>query len=124
VVMPASSNRSADGLVSDLFQIIDGGRWDDLGLVFAEDCVYRRPGYEALVGLTEIEHFYRHERIVDTGSHAVEGVVSGLGAAACWGRFSGRGRDGRMLDEGFADTYLVRDGLIVCRCTYFYRPAM
>jgi ketosteroid isomerase-like protein len=122
--MPALTDRPADRLVSELFDIIDGRRWDELGLVFATDCVYSRPGYEPLVGLAQIDHFYRHERIVESGSHVVERIVSDLGAAACWGRFQGRGRDGRELDEGFADTYRVRDGMIVYRRTYFYRAAM
>lgn len=120
----AVTSRRADKLVTDLFHIIDGCRWDELDAVFADDCVYSRPGYQPIVGLEQIKRFYRDERIVASGEHLVEYTVSDLGAAACWGRFRGRSKMGEELDEGFADTYRVRDGKIVYRRTYFYRAAM
>ncbi|CAL9367153.1 hypothetical protein SUDANB105_00785 [Streptomyces sp. enrichment culture] len=116
--------RSAENLVTELFSIIDAARWDDLGRVFAEDCVYDRPGYESLRGLAQIEQFYRVERIVAVGRHDVRHVVSDLAVVACWGRFTGTSRTGEHLDEQFADTYNVRDGKIFSRRTYFFRPAI
>jgi ketosteroid isomerase-like protein len=116
--------RSADRLVTELFEIIDGCRWPELASVFAAECVYDRPGYEPLVGLRSIERFYRNERIVGSGRHEVVHIVSDLGAAACWGRFTGVSRGGQPLDERFADTYQVAEGKIVRRQTYFYRPAI
>ncbi|MEW1902939.1 nuclear transport factor 2 family protein [Streptomyces sp. NPDC057242] len=115
---------TADSLVARLFQVVDSRTWDDLGEVFADDAVYERPGYPALEGLDRIRHFYEHERIIASGAHEVDQVTGGLAAAACWGRFRGASRDGTALDEGFADTYLVRDGKIAYRRTYFYRAAI
>lgn len=120
----ATASQPAGKLITQLFDIIDGCRWEDLGSVFSKDCVYSRPGYEPIVGLAQIKRFYHHERIVASGEHTVECTVSDLGAAACWGRFHGRSKTGEELDEGFADTYLVRDSRIVFRRTYFYRAAM
>ncbi|MEV5943227.1 nuclear transport factor 2 family protein [Streptomyces sp. NPDC051994] len=117
-------SRTAERLVADLFTIIDERRWDELPDVFAANCVYERPGYEPLTGLAAIDHFYRHTRIISTGRHQVERVVSDLGSAACWGRFTGRDRTGQPLEEGFADAYLVEDGKIVHRTTYFFRAAI
>jgi ketosteroid isomerase-like protein len=119
-----STTRTAEQLVTELFEIIDGRRWDELGSVFADDCVYSRPGYEPLAGLARIQRFYRHERIVAAGGHRIEHTVSDLGTAACWGTFVGESRSGQPLHEGFADTYQVRDGKIVYRRTYFYRAAI
>ncbi|MBB4684426.1 nuclear transport factor 2 family protein [Amycolatopsis jiangsuensis] len=116
--------RTAERLVTDLFTVIDERRWDELTDVFAPGCVYERPGYEPLAGLADIEHFYRHIRVISVGRHLVDRVVSDLGSAACWGRFTGEDRSGRSLDEGFADTYLVQDGKIVRRTTYFFRAAI
>ncbi|MFJ8312813.1 MULTISPECIES: nuclear transport factor 2 family protein [unclassified Streptomyces] len=116
--------RTAERLVADLFAIIDERRWDDLPDVFALDCVYERPGYDPLTGLADIDHFYRHTRIISSGRHQVDRVVSDLGSAACWGRFTGRERSGQPLEEGFADAYLVRGGKIVHRTTYFFRAAI
>ncbi|WP_329314352.1 nuclear transport factor 2 family protein [Streptomyces sp. NBC_01262] len=119
-----SEIRSAENLVTELFSIIDGCRWDDLPGVFAPDCVYDRPGYEPLIGLARIQLFYREERVIGSGSHHVLHVVSNLEAAACWGRFTGVSKIGHPLDEEFADTYTVRNSRIVHRQTYFYRPAI
>ncbi|WP_438297289.1 nuclear transport factor 2 family protein [Streptomyces sp. HUAS TT7] len=121
-LVPAA--RTAEHLVANLFTIIDGRRWDDLPDVFAPDCVYERPGYEPLTGLADVDFFYRHTRIVSVGRHRVDRVVSDLGSAACWGRFTGQDRLGHPLEEGFADTYLVQGGKIVHRTTYFFRAAI
>ncbi|MFC5805022.1 nuclear transport factor 2 family protein [Streptomyces formicae] len=121
---PTQTPVTADSLVARLFQVIDSRSWDELGDVFADDAVYERPGYPALEGLDRIRHFYEHERIITSGAHEVAQVTGGLAAAACWGRFRGASRDGDPLDEGFADTYLVRDGKIAHRKTFFYRAAI
>ncbi|MFE9170835.1 nuclear transport factor 2 family protein [Streptomyces kebangsaanensis] len=115
---------TAESLVARLFQVIDSRSWDELGEVFADNAVYERPGYAALEGLGRIRQFYEHERIITSGAHEVHQVTGGLAAAACWGRFRGTGRGGDPLDEGFADTYLVRGGKIVHRKTFFYRAAI
>ncbi|MCX5407105.1 MULTISPECIES: nuclear transport factor 2 family protein [unclassified Streptomyces] len=115
---------TAESLVARLFQVIDSRSWDRLGEVFAPDAVYERPGYPALEGLDRIRRFYEHERIITSGAHEVSQVTGGLAAAACWGRFQGADKDGKTLDEAFADTYLVRDGRIERRKTFFYRPAI
>lgn len=120
----ALRHRTADMLVHDLFRVVDGRKWDDLAQVFAEDAVYERPGYEPLLGLERIRYFYEHERIIADGRHLVDHVTGAPGAAACWGRFRGVSRTGEPLDEGFADTYVVRDGRIAHRRTYFWRPAI
>ncbi|MEU2428475.1 nuclear transport factor 2 family protein [Streptomyces sp. NPDC007861] len=130
---PTHAPVTADSLVARLFQVIDSRSWDELGEVFADDAVYERPGYPALEGLDRIRRFYEHERIITSGAHEVAQVTGAsragnagqaLAAAACWGRFRGAGRDGGPLDEGFADTYLVRDGKIAHRKTFFYRAAI
>ncbi|MDX3078418.1 nuclear transport factor 2 family protein [Streptomyces sp. MI02-7b] len=116
---------SADGLVSRLFQIVDGRSWDELGTLFTEDARYERPGYEPLKGIDRIRHFYIHERIIAAGSvHLVDHITSSLGAAACWGRLRGAALNGEPLNEEFADTYVIRDGRIAHRKTFFYRPAI
>lgn len=118
------SGRTAEQLVTTLFDIVDNRRWDELSEIFAANSVYERPGYEPLVGLAAIERFYRFQRIIVSGRHQVEQVVSDLGSAACWGRFTGEDKAGFALHEGFADTYQVADGRITRRTTYFYRPAI
>jgi ketosteroid isomerase-like protein len=119
-----SAIRTAEQLVTELFGIIDGCRWDELGSVFADDCIYNRPGYEPIVGLARIQQFYRQERIVASGEHRIENTVSDLGTVACWGTFVGDSNTGQPLKIDFADIYQVHDGKILYRRTYFYRPGI
>jgi len=121
---PVSTQDSAELLVAELFDVIDGRRWSELGALFAEECTYCRPGYDPLVGLAQLDRFYRTERNIASGRHQVEQVVSDLGTVTCWGRFVGTSRTGQHLDEEFIDVYRVRDGKIAFRKTYFYRPAI
>lgn len=119
------TEQEAHDLIRRLFGVIDGVQFDDLGSVFAEDAVYERPGYAPLQGLARIEQFYRQERIIGAGSHHVEAVTcSSAGDAVAVGVFRGESRDGRPLEERFADVYRVQGGKIVWRTTFFFRPAI
>lgn len=111
---------SARALITDLFEIIDGRRWDELGRVLAEDCVAHPARSEPLVGLARIEHYYRHERPIESGRHRLDAVVSDVGAAACWGTFTGRTAAGEDISVSLAEAFLVRDGKIVWRTTYVH----
>ncbi|OON72762.1 nuclear transport factor 2 family protein [Streptomyces tsukubensis] len=121
---PDTADESAETLVAELFDVIDGCRWNELGSVFADECTYCRPGYDPLVSLPRVEQFYRRERIIDSGRHQIEHIVSDTHTVACWGRFVGTSRKGESLNEEFADVYRVREGKIVFRKTYFFRAAI
>ncbi|MEU5980026.1 nuclear transport factor 2 family protein [Streptomyces sp. NPDC047315] len=121
---PNTTDESPEKLVGELFDVIDGCRWNELGTVFGNECTYCRPGYEPLVGLPRVEHFYRRERIIASGRHQVDHVVSDTDTVACWGRFVGTSRTGQPLSEEFADVYRVREGKIVFRKTFFFRAAI
>lgn len=113
-----------DTIVTDLFGIIDSRRWDELGAFFHPEVVYQRPGYDPIVGVDRLLQFYRHERVIASGEHRLEAVVVQDGHAACWGRFVGVSRDGAPIDEAFADTYVLSDGRISARKSFFFRPAI
>lgn len=115
---------AARDLVSRLFRVIDARRFDHLGEVFTPDAVYHRPGYDPLVGLPELIHFYTDVRVIIAGSHTIDHVLAGDGVASCWGTFRGTSRDGDPLEERFSDTYEVRDDRIAVRRTFFHRPAI
>jgi ketosteroid isomerase-like protein len=114
----------SDSFITRMFATIDARRWDALADFFTADAVYERPGYEPLIGFEALDHFYRRVRIIGAGRHRVERLVEGRESAACWGRFVGTSRDGRALDERFSDVYELRDGRIVRRTSYFFRPAI
>jgi ketosteroid isomerase-like protein len=90
--------------------------------LFAEDAVYRRPGYEPIAGHAALTDFYANQRVIDTGRHTVTGLVCEGPNIAVQGRFSGRLVDGSTAELEFADFFQVQDGVFVQRTTYFYAP--
>lgn len=114
----------SDALIVDLFRAIDSGEWSSLDSFFDRNVVYERPGYAPIVGVDRLLHFYRQERIVQSGRHELDGVVMENGRGACWGRFVGVAKDGSQLNEAFADTYVLADGRIIGRKSFFFKPAM
>jgi uncharacterized protein len=115
---------SAAATIHDLFATIDARRWEHLQLHFSSEVIYERPGYEPIHGLDELFDFYSRVRVVAAGEHTINQIVGTSQYAACWGSFRGRSHEGRELFERFADVYVLRNGLIVHRTTYFFRPAI
>ena len=113
-----------DSFVRRLFECIDGSDWRGLSDLLHEEAVYERPGYTPFVGKQAIMNFYLEERIVSSGQHVIEKVVSDGANIACWGSFSGLDKNGRGIAAGFADIYSVRDGRIHLRRTFFDSPAI
>lgn len=114
---------SAHALITEMFSIIDEDRWNDLATVFAAGCVCLPARSEPVVGLEMIERYYRHDRVVASGQHHIDGLASDLSVAACWGTFTGVARNGQPISEAFAEALAVRDGKIVWRSTYL-RPRL
>jgi steroid Delta-isomerase len=105
------------------YALVDDNDTDGLLALFSPDAEYRRPGYEPLVGRERIEEFYRSERVIADGRHAIEELVSAGGTAAVRGSFSGTLRDGAPVEAGFADFFrFAPDGRFAGRTTYFYAP--
>jgi branched-chain amino acid aminotransferase len=114
----------SENFVVELFRRVDSRDWEGLRESFAPDAVYERPGYEPLVGLERLLHFYREERVIAAGEHRLEHVVIDGDTAACWGRFVGIHKNGSPIDERFADCYTLEDGRIKTRRSFFFRPAV
>jgi hypothetical protein len=110
--------------VRALFQTIDSKEWDSLQRFFCEDMIYDRPGYEPLVGYERVKQYYRQERVIASGTHFLEGVVTNDDRGACWGRLIGTHKNGSEIDEKFADAYTFVNGKISRRRSYFFRPAV
>lgn len=114
----------AKNFVTQLFAIIGSANFDELSQVFNPDCVYERPGYEPLQGLPRLEKFYHEQRIIAHRKHHVTAVTSGDNHVICYGEFIGESRDGKHLQERFADVYDIQNDKISKRTTYFFRPAI
>jgi uncharacterized protein len=114
----------SDDLVRLLFEYVDSRNWDGLFLAFCDDVVYERPGYAPLVGIDRVVRFYREERVIASGRHELENLVTDERRGACWGRFVGIHKNGSGLSERFADVYTFERGKIKTRKSYFFRPAI
>jgi uncharacterized protein len=110
--------------IHDLFRAVDARDWEAMQPFFCEDVVYERPGYDPIVGIENLLHFYKHVRIIASGNHQLERVVVAGDGGSCWGRFVGVSKEGATLDERFADVYVFHNGKIKQRRSYFFRPAV
>ena len=110
--------------IGRLFEIVDGARWDELREAFCEDAVYERPGYPPFVGIAEVLRFYQTVRVIASGRHRLESVVSDGASGACWGQFEGVLKDDSQVSERFADVYTFEGGRIKRRRSFFFRPAI
>lgn len=111
-------------LVFELFHVIDLSDWQALKNIFHEDILYERPGYAKFCGLDRLIQFYQRERIIASGTHNINKVITEEDSGACWGHFIGVGKNGSSIDELFAEAYSFEDGKIRTRRSYFFRPAV
>ena len=107
-----------------MFAAIDAEDWDALSGRLHPDVVYERPGYPEFVGRARVLGFYRHDRLVVSGRHEIDGVIVEGDTAASWGRMRGTLRDGSQADVRFAEVCRFVDGRIRTRRSYFFRTAV
>lgn len=106
------------------YDAVDDDRIDDLLALFADDVVYDRPGQQPIEGKGELEAFYREDRPLSDGSHAVNDVLLDGDRAAVRGTFAGV-QAGERVELGFADVHVFDDdGLIAERYTYTDRDTV
>lgn len=106
-------------VVRDYYRNIDQRDIPAALACFAENAVYRRPGYTAFVGLPAIKAFYRADRVISAGRHDLESIVEDADTVAVRGSFSGTSRDGDPLEVRFADFWRFAGRMVVERYTYF-----
>ncbi len=111
-------------LVHDLFSAIDARDFERLREICHPEVMYERPGYEPFLGIERLLKFYREERVIASGDHLLTAVLVNDTHGACWGRFVGNHRDGSDIDVEFADTYVLEDGRVRGRKSFFYQPSV
>jgi ketosteroid isomerase-like protein len=105
-----------------MFVAIDAGDWAALGRLYADDCVYQRPGFEVIEGLASLIHFYAELRPIRSGRHRVSRVLKDEAQLCASGRFDGVLKTGAPIGLEFADLYTFRGPLIASRKTFFFTP--
>lgn len=120
--MTALEMTSQLDLVLGYYTNIDAGDVPAALECFASTAVYRRPGYEPLVGAAAIAQFYDDTRVVGPGKHVVEAIVESADEIAVRGRFDGTFRDGSALHARWGDFWRFENGRVVERNSYFDAP--
>jgi steroid delta-isomerase len=111
-------------IVQSYYRLVDASDFTRMLELFADDVVYRRPGYAPLVGKPALAEFYLGVRVIDSGRHELSSILAQDGSAAVQGRFAGRLKDGTEVSLNFADFFRLHAGRIVERNTYFDAPAV
>lgn len=110
-------------LVQKYYAEVDKGEVEEVVALFEFDAEYSRPGYARMSGREAIRSFYLADRIIESGVHKVESIVSDSKTIAVEGSFKGTLRGGRAAEVEFADFFWAGpNGLIKKRRTYFYAP--
>ncbi|SEG92232.1 Ketosteroid isomerase-related protein [Nonomuraea solani] len=105
------------------YELVDAGDVPALVDLFDPEVVYRRPGYEPLVGKAELERFYREQRVIKEGRHTLSTTLVKEEGAAVHGTFEGTLHDGREVSLAFADFFTFSaSGAFRTRDTFFFAP--
>lgn len=120
--MTAPGMTSQLDLVLGYYANIDAGDIPAALACFASTAVYRRPGYELLVGFASIARFYDGTRVVGPGRHEIEAIIESPDEIAVRGRFDGTYGDGSALHARWGDFWRFEDGKVIERNSYFDAP--
>ncbi|MDJ0346496.1 nuclear transport factor 2 family protein [Streptomyces sp. H10-C2] len=119
----APAEDAAVARVPQYYSLVDAGDVSGLFALFAPDARYHRPGYEPLVGHTDLLRFYRDERVIAEGAHTLTEVVVSGAQAAVHGEFHGVLHSGQRVGLRFADFFTLTPELTFAgRDTFFFTP--
>lgn len=126
--MSNETARTADGLRAAVQGYYDAMDADDIDAVlefFSGDVLYRRPGYERIMGLDALRHYYTGDRKIAPGRHVLTSVIVEGQRVAAHGMFEGPLKDGGETAVGFAAFFVFdSNGRAAEHTTYFFVPAV
>lgn len=109
--------------VREYYRLVDADDVPGIVALFAEDAVYRRPGYEPMRGHADLRSFYGQERVIADGTHTLTTVVTDGRRVAVHGVFDGVLKNGRQVTVEFADFFELNEHQqFARRDTYFFAP--
>lgn len=101
------------------YTTVDEQSAEDVVALFTADAIYRRPGYQPMVGTDALMAFYGGERVIVGGRHTLTNLVVDGDRVAVEGQFKGVLRDDSQVEIKFSDFFTFAGGLIHERNTYF-----
>ncbi|SMC02132.1 hypothetical protein SAMN00768000_0350 [Sulfobacillus thermosulfidooxidans DSM 9293] len=106
-------------LVERYYHSVDQNDLPTLFSLFDDQIIYKRPGYPVLAGKEQFMEFYKGTRIIESGAHTLTHILVDGDHVCVQGSFQGVLKDGRVIETEFADIFVIHDGKIVERHTYF-----
>ena len=101
---------------------------DDLEAVlefFSGDVLYRRPGYDRMVGIDAVRRYYEESRLIAPGRHVLRTLVVEGHNVAAHGEWEGELKEGGRRTVGFAAFFVFDGNGRACEhTTYFFVPAV
>ncbi len=116
--------RLLSAVVTEYYRNIDRQDFKAALSCYMPDAIYRRPGYDALVGIQAISKFYYEVRMISSGRHELEAVIEDGDMVAVHGSFHGTSRSEAPTDVRFSDFWRFSGLLVVERNTYFDAAAV
>lgn len=112
-------------VVQEYYDALDAGDTESVLALFSGDVLYRRPGYDRMMGLEALRRYYAKDRKLAPGRHVVRSLVVDGAQVAAHGEWEGELREGGRRSVGFA-AFFVFDatGRISEHTTYFFVPAV
>lgn len=121
--MEKKEEQDALAKVRAYYRLVDEDDVPGLIALFAEDAVYRRPGYKPMHGHTDLKAFYTEDRVIARGTHTLTTTMADGNRIAVNGDFQGVLKDGREVSLAFADFFVLdHERLFARRDTYFFSP--
>jgi len=105
------------GVISRYYEHADAKDWENLIDLFSSNITYQR-GTRLMVGIAELERFYREVREIKEGEHKYSVKIEPP-RAFVKGVFQGRLKNGEEITILFEDLFEFVDGEIVKRKTTF-----
>ncbi len=92
---------------------------------FSGDVLYRRAGYEPMVGIDALRRYYEQTRLIAPGRHVLRTMVVEGANVAAHGEWEGELREGGRRSVGFAAFFVFDgNGRASEHTTYFFVPAV
>jgi ketosteroid isomerase-like protein len=111
----------SEALLRGFYGAIDERTWEAFRDMFTPDVAYERPGAATIESIDDLIHFYRDVRPISSSKHELTAVITSPTAGACAGRLIARDLEGNPVEQRFADIFILENGRIRQRTTYFFR---
>jgi ketosteroid isomerase-like protein len=101
---------------------IDEEDWGVVEALLHPAVEYDVSGFVPFRGRDAVMNYYRNVRPVAIGEHIIESILADGDSGACWGRFTGKRRDGAEISVWFADIMQFENRKIRRRRVYYCEP--